>query len=302
MWTECSGCSYECLSENPLTKSEYSNRTKYPEPKQRSERTCQNDLSSYTKNYCPGEPIKYKPCSSGDGEDCTIWKEWGAYSDCDKTCGGGLTIRDRQCICGETCQGRSNEFYRCNTFDCPVWTSWKEWNECSVSCHSGVAADDGRRKRVRDCISHDGSLKDFTKCGSSTDAKDHESCGNVPCPNWLSWRGWDECSATCGGGDQRRTRECYPLGAQCNGSSNDTQSCNTLKCPTWSIWTDWSPCSKSCNKGGPGEHTHTRHCMDNDDNQCVGNPIEKSSCNTDFCKGNPISNLPVRIPPTVNLL
>ena len=48
---------------------------------------------------------------------------------------------------------------------------------------------------------------------------------------------WSECSATCGGGTQTRTRTCTnpaPAhgGSDCQGKSSETQDCNTLPCPS----------------------------------------------------------------------
>ena len=50
------------------------------------------------------------------------------------------------------------------------------------------------------------------------------------------WSDWTECSASCGGGQQSRTRTCTnpePAfgGNQCSGDSEETQSCNDAKCP-----------------------------------------------------------------------
>ena len=47
---------------------------------------------------------------------------------------------------------------------------------------------------------------------------------------------WSECSATCGGGTQTRTKTCTnpaPAygGSDCQGESSETQDCITKDCP-----------------------------------------------------------------------
>ncbi|XP_056020823.1 coadhesin-like [Ostrea edulis] len=52
------------------------------------------------------------------------WSQWGAFNACDKTCGGGLRLRVRQCNNpppshgGIPCIGDSVEFVQCNTQPC----------------------------------------------------------------------------------------------------------------------------------------------------------------------------------------
>ena len=57
--------------------------------------------------------ILYICCANPD-----IWSEWGQFSACDKTCGGGIQIRHRLCGSG-TCFGDSLESAACNDHQCP---------------------------------------------------------------------------------------------------------------------------------------------------------------------------------------
>ena len=60
---------------------------------------------------------------------------------------------------------------------------------------------------------------------------------NVPADGgWSDWNGWGECSQSCDGGTQTRTRACTspppdPEGAPCLGEVNQTQACNIETCP-----------------------------------------------------------------------
>jgi len=71
-------------------------------------------------------------------------------------------------------------------------------------------------------------------------------------PEWSVWSTWIRCSATCGGGVQRRQRFCdgnVPGSKYCMGKTEEFQQCNTGRCPDWSLWAAWQPCSKTCNAG-----------------------------------------------------
>ena len=50
------------------------------------------------------------------------WSDWGAWSECDVTCGGGVQYRERTCEGGNVgddgCFGPNVEAFICNTQDC----------------------------------------------------------------------------------------------------------------------------------------------------------------------------------------
>lgn len=82
--------------------------------------------------------------------------------------------------------------------------------------------------------------KKFKKKCKKTEKK-LKKCGHT-CPEpavdggWTDFGDWSECSATCGGGTQTRTRSCTnpaPAhgGADCLGESSQSQACNTGGCP-----------------------------------------------------------------------
>lgn len=74
-----------------------------------------------------------------------------------------------------------------------------------------------------------------------------------PAVRWVAGS-WGPCSASCGGGLQRRAVVCRgTLGQRAASACNtthrpaETRTCGD-PCPTWELGT-WSPCSKSCGRG-----------------------------------------------------
>ena len=53
------------------------------------------------------------------------WTDWGGWSNCTKTCGGGFKTRDRGCtnpapsISGKYCEGKSQDVAACIGGKCP---------------------------------------------------------------------------------------------------------------------------------------------------------------------------------------
>ena len=53
---------------------------------------------------------------------------------------------------------------------------------------------------------------------------------------WSEYGHWSDCTASCDGGTQMRTRTCTnpePAngGAECDGEDHESQDCNTEACP-----------------------------------------------------------------------
>ncbi|XP_078378155.1 SCO-spondin-like isoform X7 [Oculina patagonica] len=115
------------------------------------------------------------------------------------------------------------------------------------------------------------------------------------CPvdgDWSEWSEWSECPVTCGGGQQKRFRECdnpYPAfgGKPCPGNSEESRLCNTLPCAVdgnWTAWRDWEVCSVSC---GGGTQNRVRTCTNplpaHGGKDCVGEGVITRRCNEDPC-------------------
>ncbi|KAK7451361.1 hypothetical protein BaRGS_00039833, partial [Batillaria attramentaria] len=109
---------------------------------------------------------------------------------------------------------------------------------------------------------------------------------------WSAWSPFRECSETCGGGVQFRTRRCTrpkPAygGRNCKGNARETRPCNTQPCPMdggWSSWGEFGTCSKSC---GGGTQKRSRTCTNPQPGvggrDCEGNSQETRVCNAQNC-------------------
>ena len=100
---------------------------------------------------------------------------------------------------------------------------------------------------------------------------------------WTKWSSWNQCSQSCGSGQQRRSRSCTTPGdSSCpSGQSTETRLCNRQACPnSWSSWGQWSSCSPSCGSNRRSERK--RVCMG--DGECVGNSSQTKQCSTTICK------------------
>uniref|UniRef100_A0A7S1NC01 Spondin-like TSP1 domain-containing protein n=1 Tax=Eutreptiella gymnastica TaxID=73025 RepID=A0A7S1NC01_9EUGL len=195
--------------------------------------------------------------------DC-VMAEWGEWSVCSATCGGGSQLRTRYHTTasahgGAPC-GEREETRTCETDPCPVdcvLGTWTEWSACSASCGGGSQV----RTRPVDTV----ALHGGAPCEATEDTRDcaTEACAETVDCLTTEWTAWSECSVSCGGGRQLRTRsvETQPTegGAPCP-PTEETQDCGTKACAAkvhcqLTEWTAWSACSVSC---GGGRQLRTR--------------------------------------------
>ncbi|KAJ1172187.1 hypothetical protein NDU88_004037, partial [Pleurodeles waltl] len=163
---------------------------------------------------------------------------------------------------------------------------WLEWQPCSVTCGLGV------QKRSRRCNSPLPANGGRHCQGPDTETSD---CQNHPCPvdgSWSDWSPWEECSRTCGQGNQTRTRTCSNPPAQhggkpCDGNAVEVIMCNARPCPVngiWSTWMPWGSCSQTC---GKGTQTRLRLCNNPppsfDGSPCDGPDTQMQMCNQRLC-------------------
>ena len=180
------------------------------------------------------------------------WGSWSRWDDCSAACGGGTQRRSRSKTvpeaCGGACPGSPTETQSCNTHDCPVECGDDPWTPDRSTVCRGESFN-----QTRTCN---------TGCNTGDCSESRSASGTSPprvC-QWGSWSRWDDCSAACGGGTQRRSRsKTVPeaCGGACPGSPTETQSCNTHDCPVECGDDPWTPDRSTVCRGESFNQTRT---------------------------------------------
>uniref|UniRef100_A0A7N5ZTY3 ADAM metallopeptidase with thrombospondin type 1 motif, 6 n=1 Tax=Anabas testudineus TaxID=64144 RepID=A0A7N5ZTY3_ANATE len=191
---------------------------------QKQEVVCKrlDDNSVVQNSYCDTDskpPENQRDCNT---EPCP--PEWfiGDWSECGKTCDGGIRTRTVLCIRKigpaeeETLEDthclthRPIEKESCNNQSCPPKWVTLDWSECTPKCGPGF------KHRIALCKS-----SDLTKTFPSAHCPSHNkppvrircSLGRCPPPRWIPGE-WGQCSAQCGLGQQMRTVQCLSYTGQ----------------------------------------------------------------------------------------
>ncbi|KAI1236572.1 hypothetical protein IHE44_0014825 [Lamprotornis superbus] len=209
-------------------------------------RLCTSPAPAHGGPRCPGPDTQLQLCyrrrcpeavtlSPVDGK----WSLWSSWSACSMSCGGGSRQRTRHCsdpapqFGGHKCEGSDIQMDFCNSDPCPVhgnWGPWSSWGTCSRTCNGG------QTRRHRSCDNPRPASGGRACAGADVQI---QRCSTDLCPvdgNWGQWQPWNQCSASCGGGEQTRVRLCSspaPLnrGRPCPGDSSQISRCNTQACP-----------------------------------------------------------------------
>lgn len=122
---------------------------------------------------------------------------------------------------------------------------------------------------------------------------------SAPLGQWGVWSLWSQCTASCGGGFQVRTRLCSVPNRCGTGDPTERQLCNSQAClpngqpsrttnePQWSDWTPWNQCSVSC---GGGSQARYRRCQTPQNTiafSCPGKTMDIRHCDELPCSANP---------------
>ncbi|KAI0234107.1 Hemicentin-1 [Lamellibrachia satsuma] len=201
------------------------------------------------------------------------WGMWSPWQSCSVTCDTGTRHRSRVCNNptprhgGKPCKGKGQEEKPCFKKHCPVnghWSRWTQWSSCSATCGRT------RRERVRMCDNprpaHGGA-----RCVGRR--REKQICPRRPYCSvdgaWSLWSRWSRCSATCGHGVRKRSRQCTSPrpkfgGRLCDGHPLQTVSCRVKRhCPVdgqWSSWGEWGLCLSNDCARMPGSQLRSRLC------------------------------------------
>ncbi|KAM9590590.1 A disintegrin and metalloproteinase with thrombospondin motifs 6-like isoform 7-T10 [Morphnus guianensis] len=199
---------------------------------QKQEVVCKrlDDNSIVQNNYCDPDskpPENQRACNT---EPCP--PEWfiGDWSECSKTCDGGIRSRTVLCIrkigpSEEETLDNINclthqpiEKEPCNNQSCPPQWVALDWSECTPKCGPGF------KHRIVLCKSSD-LLKTFpaTQCQEESKPPVRIRCslGRCPPPRWVTGD-WGQCSAQCGLGQQMRTVQCLSYTGQASSECPET--------------------------------------------------------------------------------
>merc|ERR1719300_1584747 len=166
--------------------------------------------------------------------NCVV-SAWGNWSSCSKACGTGTQSRTRRITTnaaygGTACPSNLKETRNCNTQCCPVSCTVSAFgspNTCSKTCGGGT------QRKMR-------SITRSAQCGGTACPAlfEDQACNEQSCPVDCvvgAFGAWGDCSATCSGGKQTRTRSVTTAaahgGAACPALEEE-QECNTTACPT----------------------------------------------------------------------
>jgi len=234
-----------------------------------------------------GEKQSVRFCSQHHCPSNCVVGDWGSWTSCGKTCGGGIKARARPIKIhpangGHACPALSEEA-SCQTQACPIdckLSYWAPFTDCSATCGTG--------DRVRQRFKEQAALNGGAACAHLTETA---TCDAGPCPvhcQVSSWSAWSDCSRSCGTGTHTRTRSVTThsahSGRTCPILSQEDQ-CEVFPCPVncnVGIFEDWSICSQSC---GGGSQTRVRPVLTS---QHFGGTMcpavrESRDCNTHAC-------------------
>jgi len=243
---------------------------------------------------CIGEPVQelscfLRPC----GIDCE-WDEWGDWSTCSLTCGGGEQTRSRvilrpEAFGGVPCVGPPEEARACNEDACPVpvdcvWSEYGNWTQCSKSCGGGT------QLQTRTIVTQ--ALNGGKSCdGINTNL---QICNEFPCPEkclWNDFSAWSECDKDCGAGSQFRTRTVFQEarfgGEPCEGDEHEVQVCNENPCAVNCLWNEfgpWSNCTEECDGGTQTRVRTIQQEAAYGGMTCQGYATESRNCNEEPCQ------------------
>ncbi|KAK9754190.1 ADAM-TS Spacer 1 [Popillia japonica] len=267
---------------------------------------CSNIPRSSSSEPCKG------PC------DATHW-QYSPWSQCSRTCGGGIKTRTAKCVDGRNntiddshCHAKDKYVrHTCNHERCPMWT-YEDWTACSTPCGKGY-----RTKKYYCSLS--GQIVNEDMCNPKELKIPQEECEMMSCQWYIG--NWTLCSVSCGDGIRIREVECRAGSRKVHANLcrellrpvNKT-SCSESPCEIfeitrystkhdndipndmyynsyytnykWEVVGRWSECSRSCAAGTKSRQVVCRDRFGRENElQCDNGekPEEYLSCNEFEC-------------------
>ena len=170
-----------------------------------------------------------------------------------------------------------------------ILSEWGPWSACSNPCNGG--------RKTRSRLVLVSAQNGGAECAptSETVACNSDHC-NQDC-EFTAYSIWGDCSVSCGGGVQQRSREIVhhasASGVPCPAELVETRPCNPDPCGEdcqVTGWSDWQDCTATC---GGGVSTRLRFVVRN--GTASGEPCphlkESRPCGTDPCPAVPQAGL-----------
>ncbi|KAI9545246.1 hypothetical protein NQZ68_037826 [Dissostichus eleginoides] len=170
------------------------------------------------------------------------WGRWSNWTDCTKSCGGGVQSRRRECDSprpegeGNYCEGLRSEVIACNTNHCPVPPCSKvpgtAFSSCGPSC-------------PRSC-------DDLAHCEWQCEPGCYCTEGNILSANGTVCVEREDCPCIdLSTGHRLEPGETTEAPDGCNNCTcqGGRLNCTRYPCPVsggWCEWSEWTPCSRTC--------------------------------------------------------
>ncbi|XP_055461492.1 SCO-spondin [Psammomys obesus] len=204
-------------------------------------------------HWCPDILTAYQERRFCNLRACPVpggWSRWSPWSWCDRSCGGGRSLRSRSCSSpppkngGASCVGERHHIRSCNPMPCeegcPAGMEMVNCaNRCPRSCsdlQEGVMCQDEACQLG--CRCSEGLLEQDGGCVPAGHCECTDAQGRSWAPGSQHQDACNNCS--CQAGQLSCTAQPCPPPAHC----------------AWSHWSAWSPCSHSC--GAQGQQSRFR--------------------------------------------
>ncbi|KAK3550975.1 hypothetical protein QTP70_011460 [Hemibagrus guttatus] len=240
-------------------------------------RSCTNPSPAHGGQVCVGDLQETAYCQTPDCPVDGSWSRWSPWSHCDKSCGGGRSIRTRSCSSpppkngGLKCLGEKNQVKPCNTKPCdergcPLGQEFVPCaNECPQSCSD---------------LQQDIQCQDNTECQPGCRCPQGELQQDGVCVKLWQCDCIDALGQSWSAGSQHQV-DCHNCSC-----ADGILTCTNLTCPgkshcSWSLWSSWASCSVTC---GAGQRARFRSLIpETPDADCQFEEVQHKPCDPGPC-------------------